>query len=51
MGIDVVEEYLKKSDVNVDAINVFDDGWSALHYAVHEGTLDVVKLLVENYEC
>lgn len=28
---------------------MFDDGWTALHYAVNEGYLEVVKLLIEHY--
>jgi hypothetical protein len=35
----IIEDLLRKPDVKVDARNVFDDGWTALHYAVHEGTL------------
>ncbi len=38
-----------RKDVDVEAKNVFDDGWTALHYAVHEGMLEVVKLLVEDF--
>lgn len=30
--------------------NKFDEGWTALHYAVHEGNFELVKLLVENYK-
>lgn len=37
--------------MKVDAKNMFDDGWSALHYAVHEGYFDAVKLLIEKYHC
>jgi ankyrin repeat protein len=42
---------LRKSDVKVDAKNVFDDGWTALHYAVHEGSYEIVKLLTDRYQC
>ena len=50
-GVRVIEEFLKKSDVKVDSRNVFDDGWTGLHYAVHEGTLEIIKLLTEKYKC
>ena len=46
----IIEELLKKSDVKVDQKNVFDDSWTALHYAVHEGNMPVIKLLIEKYE-
>lgn len=47
----MVEDLLRKSDVKVDARNVFDDGWTALHYAVHEGSFEIIKLLIERYYC
>lgn len=45
----ILEELLKKSDVKVDTKNAFDDGWTALHYAVHEGNMPIIKLLIEKY--
>ena len=45
----MIKELLKREDVKVDAKNVFDDGWTALHYAVNEGYLEVVKILIDNY--
>ena len=35
--------------MDLDAKNVFDDGWTALHYAVHEGYIEIIKVLVEEY--
>jgi ankyrin repeat protein len=46
----VIEDLLNKSDVKVDQKNIFDDSWTALHYAVHEGNLVLIKLLVEKYK-
>lgn len=40
---------MKKRDVYVEAKNIFDDGWTAMHYAVHEGYFDVAKILIEKY--
>ena len=51
VGTRVVEDLLRRSDVKIDAKNIFDDGWTALHYAVHEGSLEIAKLLVEKYQC
>jgi ankyrin repeat protein len=48
-SIKTIIELLNKDDVSVDAKNIFDDGWTALHYAVHEGYFEVVKLLIENF--
>lgn len=45
----IIKDLLKREDIKVDAKNVFDDGWTALHYAVHEGYFEVVKLLIEQY--
>jgi ankyrin repeat protein len=28
---------------------VFADGWSCLHYAVHEGLFEITKILIEEY--
>ena len=46
----VIKDLLKKRDVDVNAKNIFDDSWTALHYAVHEGLMEVVKILVEEYK-
>jgi uncharacterized protein len=51
VGARIVEDLLRRSDVKIDAKNIFDDGWTALHYAVHEGSLEIAKLLVEKYQC
>jgi ankyrin repeat protein len=45
----VIKELLKRQDVNVNTKNIFDDSWTALHYAVHEGYLEVVKILIEQF--
>lgn len=34
----------------MNAKNVFADGWCCLHYAVHEGLFEVIKILVEKYK-
>lgn len=49
MDYKIIEELLKKPDVKVDSKNIFDDSWTALHYAVHEGNIPVIKLLIESY--
>ncbi|CDW89321.1 protein kinase domain containing protein [Stylonychia lemnae] len=48
--INLIEDLLRRSDVKVSQRNIFDDGWTALHYAVHEGNFQVVKLLIEQYK-
>ena len=39
-----------KRDVDVNSKNIFDDNWTALHYAVHEGFIEVVKVLADDYK-
>jgi ankyrin repeat protein len=46
----MVRDLLKKNDVDTDARNIFDDGWTALHYAIHEGCFSIVKLLIEEFD-
>jgi ankyrin repeat protein len=48
--IAIIEDLLKRKDVNINGKNIFDDGWTALHYAVHEGSSEVVKLLIETFQ-
>ena len=40
---------LKNKDVDPNGRNPFCENWTALHYAVNTGQLDVVRLLVEEY--
>ena len=35
--------------VNINAANQNDDGWTALHYASHEGLDDVVEQLIRKF--
>ena len=28
-----------------------DDGWTAMHYAAHEGYMEIVKLLIDKGAC
>jgi Ankyrin repeats (many copies) len=31
-----------EGDIEINAKNVFEDGWTCLHYAIHEGYFEVV---------
>jgi ankyrin repeat protein len=37
------------SGVNVNAPNLNDDGWTALHYAAHEGLDDMVEQIIRKF--
>ena len=41
---------LEDSDVDPNARNPFCENWTALHYAVNTGYLDVVKLLIDHFD-
>jgi len=41
---------LEENEVDVNAKNAFEDGWTCLHYATHEGHLEAVKLLIEDFD-
>jgi ankyrin repeat protein len=39
-----------KPDVDPNIKNIFNDQWTALHYAAQEGYLELIKILVEKYQ-
>lgn len=40
---------IKKSYIVIASLTILpQDGWTPLHYAIHEGRLEIVKLLVES---
>jgi ankyrin repeat protein len=50
--IELIKQILDKEEcgeIEVNAKNVFEDGWTCLHYAVHEGYFEVVQMLIELY--
>lgn len=52
--IEEIQNLLECSDedgeIDIDAKNVFEDGWTCLHYAVHESYFPLIKLLIEDFQ-
>jgi len=44
--LEVIKD-LSSKVIDINYKNVFNEGWSALHYAVHESNLETVKFLIE----
>jgi Ankyrin repeats (many copies) len=48
--IDEIQSLLECSEedgeIDIDAKNVFEDGWTCLHYAVHESYFPLIKILI-----
>ena len=40
----------KSGLIDVNAGNMEDDGWTALHYAAHEGFENIVELLIRKFD-